>query len=81
AGPSAFAGVVRRVSWVRQSNALTVPGSEVAAGDIRRRLTQSLPPSGGELAEAEITLWLQLLEGSFKLIYKDGSARIPTSPG
>jgi hypothetical protein len=31
-----------------------------------------LPKSGDVWPEAERKLWLQLLEGSFKLIYKDG---------
>jgi hypothetical protein len=34
-------------------------------------LLKRLPKSGAEWPEAERKLWLQLLEGSFKLIYKD----------
>jgi hypothetical protein len=33
-----------------------------------------LPKSGDVWPEAERKLWLQLLEGSFKLIYKDAEA-------
>jgi hypothetical protein len=36
-------------------------------------LLARLPRSGGVWAESERKLWLQLLEGSFKLIYKDSS--------
>jgi hypothetical protein len=31
--------------------------------------------------EADRKLWLQLLEGSFKLIYKDATPKIPPPPG
>jgi hypothetical protein len=40
-------------------------------------LLKRLPMAGEEWAEADRRLWLQLLEGSFKLIYKDS----PTSGG
>jgi hypothetical protein len=42
-------------------------------------LLKRLPKSGDVWPEAERKLWLQLLEGSFKLIYKD--APIPPPPG
>jgi hypothetical protein len=41
-------------------------------------LLKRLPTSGNVWPEAERKLWLQLLEGSFKLIYKD--AESPKSP-
>lgn len=44
-------------------------------------LLKRLPKSGEVWPEAERKLWLQLLEGSFKLIYKDGSpAPLPPPP-
>lgn len=42
-------------------------------------LLKRLPKSGAEWPEADRKLWLQLLEGSFKLIYKDKV--IPPPPG
>jgi hypothetical protein len=42
-------------------------------------LLKRLPLSGDVWPEVERKLWLQLLEGSFKLIYKD--APIPRPPG
>jgi hypothetical protein len=41
-------------------------------------LLKRLPKSGDVWPEAERKLWLQLLEGSFKLIYKDKT--LPPSP-
>lgn len=41
---------------------------------IIRGLLVRLPKAGDMWPEAERKLWLQLLEGSFKLIYKDGGA-------
>jgi hypothetical protein len=35
-------------------------------------LLKRLPKTGDVWPEADRKLWLQLLEGSFKLIYKDG---------
>jgi hypothetical protein len=44
-------------------------------------LLKRLPKSGAEWPEAERKLWLQLLEGSFKLIYKDNTpTKIPPPP-
>jgi hypothetical protein len=37
-----------------------------------------LPKSGGVWPENERKLWLQLLEGSFKLIYKEAPAQART---
>ncbi|ABD87116.1 hypothetical protein [Rhodopseudomonas palustris] len=44
-------------------------------------LLARLPKSGDVWPIAERKLWLQLLEGSFQLIYKDGSAQVPPPPG
>jgi hypothetical protein len=45
-------------------------------------LLKRLPKSGDTWPEAERKLWLQLLEGSFKLIYKDAASnKIPLPPG
>jgi hypothetical protein len=42
----------------------------------------SLRATGDVWPEADRKLWLQLLEGSFKLIYKDGTPnKIPPPPG
>jgi hypothetical protein len=37
-------------------------------------LLKRLPKSGEDWPKAHRKLWLQLLEGSFDLIYKDGEA-------
>jgi hypothetical protein len=39
-------------------------------------LLSRLPKSGDVWPEADRKLWLQLLEGSFKLIYKDKKSEI-----
>jgi hypothetical protein len=44
---------------------------------IIRILLSHLPKTGNVWPEADRKLWLQLLEGSFKLIYKD-TQRVPT---
>jgi hypothetical protein len=45
-------------------------------------LLKRLPKSGDTWPEAERKLWLQLLEGSFKLIYKDAAPnKLPPPPG
>jgi hypothetical protein len=45
-------------------------------------LLKRLPKSGDVWPEGERKLWLQLLEGSFKLIYKDSAPnKIPPPPG
>jgi hypothetical protein len=46
---------------------------------IIRGLLARLPKSGDVWSEADRKLWLNLLEGSFKLIYKDKDA--PPSDG
>jgi hypothetical protein len=38
-----------------------------------------LPKSGEVWPETERKLWLELLEGSFKLIYKDKADRLPVN--
>ena len=43
-------------------------------------LLKRLPKSGDVWPEVERKLWLQLLEGSFKLIYKDQSPSSSTKP-
>lgn len=43
-------------------------------------LLKRLPESGAEWPESERKLWLQLLEGSFKLIYRDKIAAMPSVP-
>lgn len=43
-----------------------------AIDPIIQGLLARLPESGGVWPEAERKLWLQLLEGSFKLIYRNG---------
>jgi hypothetical protein len=41
-----------------------------------------LPKTGDVWPEVDRKLWLQLLEGSFKLIYKDAASnKIPPPPG
>jgi len=47
---------------------------------IIRGLLVRLPKSGAVWPEAERKLWLQLLEGSFKLIYKDAGVKLPPPP-
>jgi hypothetical protein len=47
-------------------------GDPPAIDPIIAGLLKRLPKSGDVWPEAERKLWLQLLEGSFKLIYKDG---------
>lgn len=47
---------------------------------IIRGLLVRLPKAGGKWPEAERKLWLQLLEGSFKLIYKDGDESAAQRP-
>lgn len=49
-------------------------GGNTDIDPIIRGLLARLPKSGAEWPEAERKLWLQLLEGSFKLIYKDKEA-------
>lgn len=45
-------------------------------------LLARLPKSGDVWPVAERKLWLQLLEGSFQLIYKDAApAKLPPPPG
>jgi hypothetical protein len=44
-------------------------------------LLKRLPKTGDVWPEADRKLWLQLLEGSFKLIYKDAAPKIPPPPG
>ena len=44
-------------------------------------LLKRLPKSGEVWPETERKLWLQLLEGSFKLIYKDATTKILPPPG
>jgi hypothetical protein len=39
----------------------------------RRRPLKRLPKSGEDWPETERKLWLQLLESSFKLIYKEAA--------
>jgi hypothetical protein len=41
-------------------------------------LLARLPKSGDVWPESERTLWLDLLKGSFKLIYKDKPDAVPT---
>ena len=55
----------------------------MAAGVSRRILTRSfsgclarLPKSGDVWPEADRKLWLELLSGSFKLIYKDKNREV-----
>jgi len=43
-------------------------------------LLKRLPKSGDVWPEAERKLWLQLLEGSFRLIYKDKTTALPPPP-
>jgi hypothetical protein len=43
-------------------------------------LLARLPKSGDVWAVADRKLWLQLLEGSFQLIYKDAPAKLPPVP-
>ena len=40
-------------------------------------LLKRLPPTGDVWPEPDRKLWLQLLEGSFKLIYKDNLGPLP----
>jgi hypothetical protein len=40
-------------------------------------LLKRLPTTGDVWPEADRKLWLQLLEGSFKLIYKDAASEVP----
>jgi hypothetical protein len=47
-------------------------GGSGAVDPIIGGLLARLPKSGSVWPESERKLWLQLLEGSFKLIYKDG---------
>ena len=49
-------------------------GSGPEVDPIIRGLLARLPKSGDVWPEQERKLWLQLLEGSFKLIYKDGTS-------
>jgi len=44
-------------------------------------LLARLPKSGDVWPTPERKLWLQLLEGSFQLIYKDGNVQVPPPPG
>jgi len=44
-------------------------------------LLKRLPKTGDVWPEADRKLWLQLLEGSFKLIYKDAPAKLSPPPG
>jgi hypothetical protein len=44
-------------------------------------LLKRLPKSGDVWPDSERKLWLQLLEGSFKLIYKDAGEPRPRDPG
>jgi hypothetical protein len=45
-------------------------------------LLKRLPKTDDVWPEADRKLWLQLLEGSFKLIYKDATpAKLPPPPG
>jgi hypothetical protein len=48
-------------------------GEPPAIDPIIQGLLSRLPKSGDVWPEADRKLWLQLLEGSFKLIYKDKS--------
>ncbi len=44
-------------------------------------LLKRLPKTGDVWPEDDRKLWLQLLEGSFKLIYKDAAPVLPPPPG
>jgi hypothetical protein len=58
-------------------------GGDGSGGDVDPiigGLLKRLPKSGDVWPEAERKLWLQLLEGSFKLIYKDRPAVLPPPP-
>lgn len=54
-------------------------GDEPPIDPIIEGLLKRLPKSGAVWPEAERQLWLQLLEGSFKLIYKDAQ-QLPPCP-
>jgi hypothetical protein len=51
--------------------AVAVAGGQPEIDPIIRGLLARLPKSGEAWPESERKLWLELLEGSFKLIYKD----------
>jgi len=55
-------------------------GKQFDVDPIIRGLLERLPPSGQVWADQERKLWLQLLEGSFKLIYKNKPAALPPPP-
>lgn len=55
-------------------------GKQFDVDPIIRGLLERLPPSGDVWPDADRKLWLQLLEGSFKLIYKDKTAALPPPP-
>jgi hypothetical protein len=52
-------------------------GGKGGIDPIIQGLLARLPKSGDRWPEAERKLWLQLLEGSFKLIYKDAGGVTP----
>lgn len=56
-------------------------GKEPPIDPIIAGLLARLPKSGDVWPVAERKLWLQLLEGSFQLIYKDAPAKLPPPPG
>lgn len=55
-------------------------GKQFDVDPIIRGLLERLPRSGEVWPDQERKLWLQLLEGSFKLIYKDKAAVLPPPP-
>jgi hypothetical protein len=56
-------------------------GDPPAIDPIIDGLLKRLPKTGDVWPEVDRKLWLQLLEGSFKLIYKDKGTSIPPPPG
>lgn len=55
-------------------------GKQFDVDPIIRGLLERLPPSGDVWPDQERKLWLQLLEGSFKLIYKDKQGALSPPP-
>jgi hypothetical protein len=55
-------------------------GDPPAIDPIIGGLLKRLPKTGDVWPEADRKLWLQLLEGSFKLIYKDGDGQSTSAP-
>jgi hypothetical protein len=55
-------------------------GKQFDVDPIIRGLLERLPPSGETWPDQDRKLWLQLLEGSFKLIYKDKQGALPPPP-